>query len=438
MTLSVALIRSMQPGATLWDDNVSGLHIRARATVKSWHVHYRTHAGKRRSPKLGDWPTLPLERARELARELLVKVAKGEDPSGERQAARAAPTMADLAEEWRTRKAPPVKKPRSFQEDLYNLKNHVEPRFGRMKLADVTPSVIRKELAEIAAARGRSAARATRTMLSGLFTLAGSSELLWVPKGHNPVSGEDVPTYKPAARRRKLEAHEFRRVAEELEALRAEYPYHVAAIWVSLLCGSRVTELVTAKCSELRGGAIVRAEHKTDADGRERIIELNSHARAEIERLPVSPSGYIFGPLGAMNDARLSPKADPNAPAVFDGARRSVFNVWEKARDAAGCPDLQLRDMRRTFASVAKSRGVGLTEIGEQLGHSQHQTTLGYAWLFDDRKRQIAEDVASTIVDLAAKPQIRPVAGVSEAADLLSHTTETPVSGAQAHRESER
>ena len=394
MTISVKLIKEMPAGVTLWDETVTGLHIRGRETTKSWHFYYKAHDGARRSPKLGTFPAMPLEMAREVARELMKRVAKGEDPSAEKRASRDAPTVADLAEEWKERKKPPVKKPRSYQEDLYNLKNHIVPRFGTLRVDQMTTSIARTKLDAIEKERGRSAARHARVLLSGLFTLAESEDLGWRAPKTNPCHSVDLPSYKGHARRRKIEMNEFARVAEELEKLRKDYPYHVAAIWLALLCGTRITELVTALDTEVHGDRIIRSEHKTDGDGRERIIPLGSAARAELQKLPTDGSGYLFGPLGRMSRGGTTTE-------LRDGARRSVFYVWEQAREAAGCSDLQLRDLRRTFASVAKSRGVSLTEVGEQLGHTVAQTTLGYAWLFDDRRGEISEAISAEILRLA-------------------------------------
>jgi hypothetical protein len=387
--LTLAAIRAIRPGCTLWDHVVTGLHVRRqRGEAVTFNLYYRAHSGARRVLKVGDWPSLTLELARDAARDLLRKVAVGEDPGERKQALRDAPTINDLCDEWERRKAPPVKKPRSFKEDQYNMKNHIRPRLGKLRVSDVDVDKIAKAVSAIHTERGPSAARATRTLLSGLFKLAKSSALGWY-KGENPIQSEDVPRIKIGKRRRHFTADEFPAIARELEKQRAAYPAHIACIWVEIYCGSRVTELATAKRKHVHGTAIILDEHKTDATGNERIIRLTKPARDELERLPEYPNGFLFGELGAMGD----------------GARRSIHNVWEKVRDAAGCPDLRLQDIRRTFATVAKSRGKTLDQIGELFGHGDAQTTLGYAWLMDDAAQESAEDIANAITLLAAGPQ---------------------------------
>lgn len=383
--LTLAAIRAMQPGDTLWDHVVTGLHVRRRGDKTTFCLYYKSHAGDRRTPKLGNWPQLTLEIARDAARGLLAKVAVGEDPSGARQEARAAPTVAELADEWATRMAPPVKKPRSHKEDLYNLKNHVLPRLGKLRVRDVMTADIREAVTSIAAERGPSAARAVRMLLSGMFRLAERHELGWRPRNTNPVA--DVPAPATAKRKVHIRADEFERLADALEALRRGWPEHVACIWVALYCGTRITELATARASQLHGSQLILDEHKTDATGNERVIRLSSPAREELERLPVAANGFLFGQLGAMGE----------------GARRSLHYVFDMARTAAGCEHIRLQDLRRTFASVAKSRNIGLSQIGELFGHTNTQTTDRYAWLYDDAAQAAADAVAGEIRALAKK-----------------------------------
>lgn len=389
--LTLPAIRYMQPGATLWDHVVTGLHVRRRSEATTFGLYYKAHSGARRVLKLGNWPQLTLELARDAARDLLRQVATGADPAQRKQDARAAPTVADLAAEWLRRKVPPVKKPRSYKEDQYNLSNHVLPRFGQAKVADVTSQDVATAIAAIERQSGPTAARNVRTLLSGLFTLAAHSELGWRERNRNPVV--DVPRPKSGKRKVHIAADQFGALAAEFENLRRGWPEHIACIWVALYCGTRITELATAKASQLHGSQLILSDHKTDATGNERVIRLPALARAELDRLPIHPNGYLFGALGAMNEGNK------------DGARRSVHYVFDLARTAAGCPEIRPQDLRRTFASVAKSRGVSLSQIGELFGHGSTQTTLRYAWLFDDAAQQTADDVSEAIRQLATARQ---------------------------------
>ncbi|MDX2263416.1 MAG: hypothetical protein NW215_00390 [Hyphomicrobiales bacterium] len=64
----------------------------------------------------------------------------------------------------------------------------------------------------------------------------------------------------------------------------------------------------------------------------------------------------------------------------------------EKIRTLANCPDLQLRDARRTFESVTNSAGKSLEDVSRMLHHTSATTTRRYAFLFDEvQKVHVAE-----------------------------------------------
>jgi len=71
--------------------------------------------------------------------------------------------------------------------------------------------------------------------------------------------------------------------------------------------------------------------------------------------------------------------------------------LWEQIRIEAGCPDLWMRDLRRTFASVGLSDGKSLSLIGELLNHKSAQTTKIYAKLMDEERVEAANDIAERI-----------------------------------------
>lgn len=393
--LTLAAIRAMTPGQVLWDHVVTGLHVRRRATITTFDLYYRTRKGVRRWYRLNEWPTLTLELARDTARALLAQVAEGRDPAAEKSDWKAAPTIADLCAEWEKRKAPPVKKPRSFREDQYNFKNHILPRLGKRHVADVTSADVKAAVDAIARERGPVAARNVRTLLSGLFRLASHSELNWRAANANPV--KDVPAPKSVKRRAHIGRDQFAALNDALEGLRGQWPAHVACIWVALYCGTRITELATARHAHRHGSKLILSEHKTDSTGDDRVIQLSAPAVAELDALPQYANGFIFGELGAMN-------ADGK-----DSARRSVHYVFDLARTRAGLSDIRPQDLRRTFASLALSRGVSLSQVGELFSHGSTQTTKGYAWLFDDAAQETANSVGVAIRDLAkgSKPALK-------------------------------
>jgi len=63
---------------------------------KVFMLQYRTNAGERRKPALGQYGELTVDQARTMAQEWLAEVRKGGDPSAAKNAARRAPTMKEF------------------------------------------------------------------------------------------------------------------------------------------------------------------------------------------------------------------------------------------------------------------------------------------------------------------------------------------------------
>lgn len=79
-----------------WDSELRGFGDRAKPSgVKTFLIRYRNVEGRTRRLVLGQYGALTPEVARDLAREKLAGVARGEDPSAKRHAIRAAAIRRD-------------------------------------------------------------------------------------------------------------------------------------------------------------------------------------------------------------------------------------------------------------------------------------------------------------------------------------------------------
>jgi integrase len=153
-------------------------------------------------------------------------------------------------------------------------------------------------------------------------------------------------------------------IAAALAAHAADYPAATLFIYLLILTGARPDEIARAKWSDIRDGAIVLTEHKTDGHADERIIFLPPRAVVSLEMMPETR-----GTLTGIKSPRW---------------------LWEKIRKECGCEDLRLYDLRRTFASAALRAGYSLDQIGELLGHTSGTTTKRYAWLMDESRAEAA------------------------------------------------
>jgi len=101
--LTELLLRRLRPRAhrfLIWDRKQSGLALQIRPNGRrGWKCIYSCR-GRVRWFHLGDGNAIGLQQARELARDIMYAVAKGEDPQAEKRARRNAGTFAELAERY--------------------------------------------------------------------------------------------------------------------------------------------------------------------------------------------------------------------------------------------------------------------------------------------------------------------------------------------------
>ncbi len=104
---------------------------------KMFMLQYRTNAGERRKPALGQYGELTVDQARTMAQEWLAEVRKGGDPSAAKNAARKVPTMKDFCHTFMEDYSKQRNKP-STQRGYQGLIDRcIIPIMGRMKVQDV-------------------------------------------------------------------------------------------------------------------------------------------------------------------------------------------------------------------------------------------------------------------------------------------------------------
>ena len=376
MQLNYAAATALEPGKTLRCHLVDGLQLRARKKERVWWYYYRHH-GLQRYLRLGTFPTLGIDGAREAAKEHARTLAKGVDPAQARRDAMASPTLADVWDEYRREHIARKCKPNTAATyDVY-WRAHLS-RIGSTRVSDLTLNDVNRLLTRIGEEAPVSANR-TRALLWAMMEYCEAPSVAYRPYGSNPC--QRSITFKEYKRKRHIKRDEFAAIGDAMRAASVEHPKAVAAILCMLLAGTRVTELAKARHDELdtARGCIVLREHKTDRTGDDRVIWLPRQAFGLIRNLPVDNSGYLFG---------------------RDLDRYSLRRIWLRIVREAGCEDVRLQDLRRTFASVAKSRGASVDAVGELLGHKQRETTDHYAFLFEESAANLAQETGDAISGL--------------------------------------
>jgi integrase len=349
---------------------VRGFGLRTTAAgAKSFILNYRAGAQERRLT-IGSFPDWAVARARAEARELRVRIDRGEDPLADRVALRTAPTLRDLADRYAEEHLP-KKRPSSARDDLAMLKLWIFPALGTKKVAAVRPADIEALHTKVTRAGRPSRANRVVSLLSMMFSLA----VRWEYRPDNPCRSA-VDRNPETKRKRYLAPAEIARLSVALGE--CDNQQAANAIRLLLLTGARRGEVEGATWGQfdlaagtwLKPGATTK--QKTD-----HLVPISAPVVLLLNEMgPGRPEEYVFA-VGA--------------------GHLNVRRAWESVRGKAGLGDVHLHDLRHSFASILVSAGASLPAVGAMLGHSSPATTHRYAHLMLDPLRAAAERVAEVV-----------------------------------------
>ena len=146
MALTEKQIRDAKPGPKpfiVWDGQVSGLGVKVFPSgSKSFVLSYRA-GGHKRLATIGRCSELSLKAARERAGQELIRIRDGAaDPLERRRAAREAPTVAELCEQFLSVYAPGrIERgrmaPRTLEDYGQQIRRYLLPGLGHVRVASV-------------------------------------------------------------------------------------------------------------------------------------------------------------------------------------------------------------------------------------------------------------------------------------------------------------
>ena len=394
----------------VWDSELRGFGVRVMPTGgASFLIQYRTLQGRTRRHAIGRVGTLTPEEARGSAREKLAAVARGEDPSAQRQAARADLTIAELAalymEEGPADK--PNKKQRSWDTDRSNINRHILPLLGGKLAKAITAADVARWQRDVAAGktardektgfRGRAIVEGGKGIAARSLAVVGAMMTFGVKHGviaANPAIG--VKAFKGEKKERFLTEGEVTALAEGLTILEELHMVHRTigdAIRLLTLSGCRKNEIAGLKWSwvDFGRGCLRLPDSKTGA----KVVPLAAPAMKVLADRPRGESEFVFPRIReARGPADETATGDSNA---VDGHVVGLQKAWEMLRVWCGLEDVRIHDLRHSFASFAAADGASLFLIGKVLGHAQSRTTERYAHLADDPLKAVAELAAGRI-----------------------------------------
>ena len=236
------------------------------------------------------------------------------------------------------------------------LRVHILPALGRRVLADVTAADIR-QLFRSLEAQGTSQAlgKKIKTVLSSMFQTAAEDGL--IPA--NVVRGVRFNA-TPPKRRRALTVDEWRRVRKYLTG------EHRLLCDVVMSCGARIEEVMAMETGDIADGVWTISRVRNQVDGQFSTKDKTKAGRTRTARLGPELVERIMerGPGRVFKDFRL----DTFRQCHWYPACRMAEIGWKPAP----------RDLRRSFATLARAQGVDLETTRILLGHASLATTDGY------------------------------------------------------------
>jgi len=346
---------------------------------KVYMLYYRTNDGRERKPVIGTHGNITCDQAREIAVMWFGEIAKGNDPSLEKQQNRKATTLNELAARYLTEYAEIHKKASSVVIDKVHLKNDILPRLGLLKINSINT----KDISDFHLNLKSKPISANRclALISRMLSLAEK----WGLRSDAGSLCKHIDKYPENKKERFLSMEEIERlfvVLKDSEINRIEQPSSIAAIRLLLLTGCRLSEILTLKWS------YIDIEHH----------RINfSDSKTGKKTVYISP--YVVEILAKIEKKDNNPYV---IHGLIDGSHLvNLQKPWTRIRKRAELEDVRIHDLRHSFASIGASSGLSLPIIGALLGHTQAQTTARYAHLIGDPLREAAGLIGDKIKTMA-------------------------------------
>lgn len=347
----------------VWDADLEGFGIRVQASGRKTYVlRYRTKDAKRTQRKVTvcRCSDAPPDKARGLARDLMMQVASGSDPATERKPDRAPTITLEAMFEARivSMRAKDRANATEVERVLLKAKNNAADSLGRTRApADITPADIVKFVSSFYNEGHPGAADKARGYLAAAFAWAITSANDYTVKNGqnwgvttNPAAAVAKDPGAKKTRDRNLDAAELRVVWEACSDGNAGFSEPIqACLKLMIGCGQRVQETLRMDGSEIDLDAMVwrMPAHKTKGRKRPHTIPL---PRVVAPVLISLKDQYGDGPLFP---ARHGSKSELIGIVSIGQAVRRWIDT--EGNDMVA---FQPRDLRRTWKSRAHDAGV--------------------------------------------------------------------------------
>lgn len=345
----------------VYDNRVMGLAVRVESSGSKYFYYIKRDGLSVHQLKLGRFPDMTVEQARDKATEMNAAIVTGNDPRKASARPRHEKTFKELFDWWLETSAKPHRK--TWSEDKANFERYLV-ELGRQPASRLTKAEWTRFHAELGAKRGKRTANRVLETVRAIFNHAIKHGLY---DGNNPASG--VELFECAARERRLMPGEAEAFFRAVEA--CPYDYIRDYVYLSLFTGQRQGNVLAMRWDQLD---LVNG----------------------IWRIPVTKNGrpLVVPLLEAEIQILKRRKQTVDSPWVFPSPRVSASGhmmepkkSWAQILQDAGITDFRIHDLRRSLGSFMGDTGASLPMIGNALGHKSHAPTLIYTRLSSEPVR---------------------------------------------------
>jgi len=288
-----------------------------------------------------------------------------------------------------TRKTPrgePLK-PRTVSEYQRYLDRHLLPAFGDHPTKSLRASMVEEWHDAMGAATPTERAHCYQ-LLRAICTTAVEAKLLAV----NPCAIKGAGLVRTAKRMKPA-------TVAELDVITAAMPERLQlAVLLGSWCALRYGEVAELRRGDidLNEGVVKVSRGVTWPNGIATVGTPKS--RAGVRHVDIPP--HI---LPAVRDHLERHVEKPKSALLFPATNgghmhpRTFGKRFDKAREAAGRPDITFHTLRHTGATLAAQTGATLAELMERLGHSTQGAALRYQHAAKGRGKLIAASMSTMV-----------------------------------------
>jgi integrase len=252
------------------------------------------------------------------------------------------------------------------------LKNHILPAMGEVRLGEATTPLVDKVVGAIKADVSAATAKSCRSVISGVMGLAVRYGAVMANPVREVERIEAKPTREPRALTMEERVELLKQLQEDEKARRRDLP---DLVFFMLATGVRIGEALAVVWSEvdLDAGTVRITSTLVRVKG-EGLLRKGTKSRAGERTLPLPASAVALLQRRFMTGARLD---QPVFPSV-DGGFRDPANVRRELREARGKETLAWitsHTFRKTAATILDEAALSARLVADQLGHSRPSMT---------------------------------------------------------------